>query len=264
MSAIKAKFTLQPEFKDFPFRGASLKSQASSGIAHLAMLLWLLKWQIILASLLMGLCLNIRHNDMEIQQYIKERKLTRAQVMTCEEGTVGSRNSPVTDMTYRYEVEGQAYVGEVEFGAPYCKIYPVGTWVPLSYRSSNPAESQFNTQVEPPYGPSHILSGLFIVLLMLISAGNTQPLQAYLKNDRVKRRIASQGKLLEGEIIGVQGSRQGSDFMVTIEYEFLTPQKTMLVGKTSAYRRDLESKNLPPVGAMIVVCYINDREHMAL
>jgi hypothetical protein len=266
MSAIKAKFILQPEFKGLRFRGSSLKSQVSSVMRHILMLLWLLKWQIILASLFMGLFLNILYNEMEIQRYVGERKLTQAQVMNCEEGPAGSRNGPVTHITYRYDAGAEAYIGEVDLGAPYCTIYPVGTWVPLSYRSSNPAESHFNREVDPPYSAPHIVSGLFIVFLMLAStsATETEPLHAYLRNHRVGRQIASQCTLLEGEIIGVQGSRHGNDFMVTIEYEFLTPQKKMLVGTTSAYRRDLDSTKLPPVGLPIVVCYVNDRVHMAL
>jgi hypothetical protein len=69
------------------------------------------------------------------------------------------------------------------------------------------------------------------------------------------------GVLLDGEIMEVDGGKYSD--LITIYYEFYTPEQKRLVGSSFAYRPDLKGR-VPLIGTPIHVLYMNEYGHEAL
>jgi hypothetical protein len=83
---------------------------------------------------------------------------------------------------------------------------------------------------------------------------------------RRQKRLAAEGRMITGEIVGASGRRDSEgDFILTARVRFRSPQTRKWIERTYRPRRDdLERKPLPEPGTQVHVLYIDDRTHQAL
>jgi hypothetical protein len=78
---------------------------------------------------------------------------------------------------------------------------------------------------------------------------------------RLRERRLRRGRVLPGEVTGTNGSMDGEDYHVTVEYRFLLPDGRALRGKTTRIRNDLKQRSLPDSGTPVLVRYADSGEH---
>ncbi len=83
-----------------------------------------------------------------------------------------------------------------------------------------------------------------------------------------ERRLSSRGQLIYGTLTSISSNTDGDDFMVLVDYRFVTPQGRE-IDKGNRYSQHYKANHLakqplPPVGTRIAIWYVDDKTYKIL
>lgn len=118
--------------------------------------------------------------------------------------------------------------------------------------------------VFPTYWVGAVLVGGATLLIVAVT-------DSYNNAQKQMQRLSTEGHILSGELMRCVASmvpnpmgKGASDFYVSVEYRFLTPNGTPIHAIYKEARNDLNGTQLPVPGTPLYVLYFNDREYHLL
>jgi hypothetical protein len=269
MSNVKVKFTLHTHYKNFGLSQESLQLKILSLLKDIGSLIRLFTKLLVLGCILLVINIWVVNSVIQDQLFLHHGLDTAVKISNCTKwyGSKGGRTASTLD--YVYNINEQVYSGSIYLTNPWawaCEDYPIGTYLRAVYLDSNPSTLRIKEFSASPLG--EVVKYLCVIVISLAAIpfmrrSASKHLKLYLQK-RQKKLLFKHGLLLEGEIVSIQGSRQGSDFMVVVNYQFVSPTQNTVGGYASAHRRDLNSTNLPPIGTPIAILYMDDKTYMML
>lgn len=169
-------------------------------------------------------------------------------------------------LTYQFTVQSQSYTQEESISSEEYYDHRIGESIPVTYVSGDPTTSHIgeNGIRWTAMLPLLVIGGFFVVfgLIMIV---------IQIPGFRRFRRMRRDGQLILGQLRGAGGAmiRRGSgknrrtDYDVTIQFGFITPNGKRIDSEKMHTRNDLKKKTLPTSGT-VAVLYVNDDDYMVL
>jgi hypothetical protein len=204
-----------------------------------------------------------------LQDVLDDRRLeqygvpARATVTNCQR-TRSSR----PQITYSYSAKtSSGAVLQLEdrtFGNYGQSCASPGQVIAIQYLVENPSVTRIT---EPGFAAWGADLGVFI-LTAIVAVGSLIALvimiPQHIYNAWRYRQFVEKGKLLPGKITAVEWPTKRNPAVLSVEYEFLTPDNRTLKKKQSRVRLDMKPERVPSPGTAIRVLYVDDRLQMLL
>jgi len=174
--------------------------------------------------------------------------------------STGKSRSTTYYLAYTYTVAGKSYRIEQSVSSGIYNMNNVGGQVTVSYLPENPAQARLGGDDKDDGG---IISGFYGTVAGWVAFAITCIfcLNHILRN----LRLATQGQLVTGRVIGAHMSRNKNSYTLALTYAFKSPTtgKT-LQRKESRGRNVLKLKGAPAYGIPVRVLYVDDKTYRVM
>ncbi len=185
------------------------------------------------------------------------------------EGTIirrsmSSGKSPTYYLTYEFYVNGSdtRFSREQKVRRTTYDEHAEGSPVTVAYLPNNPTISRLaGRDADDSIVQANLPeTGLLLLVALAFMVFLLRPVMR-------DRRLARNGRILEGKVVKCDGRLAGSKrryYKLTVQYQFLSASGTLLSGKQDARREDMRHKLRPGAGTPVAVLYVDDRHYKML
>jgi hypothetical protein len=157
-------------------------------------------------------------------------------------------------VTYQFDlIDNQSYTRETSLGYDDYKKIHVNDSVNIIYDPANPAVSRLvalEASKQNADGTASVIGGFSVISLF-------GAISSYFEAKNRRR----DGKIVLGRLLEIKGEKdaESGSTIITYSYDFRSPIGSTLRGKGYAFRNDIEQIGLPPVGTMLAILFVNEK-----